>query len=96
MKNVGFIVLVAAMIVVERAYGEIAFTRMVGLLFVVANLAALFVAELPLRLGGEVVHTFTGWSKGILILPFTALGVLVVVYAADVTCWSAKYKHLCA
>ncbi|MFG6459122.1 hypothetical protein [Roseateles sp. BYS96W] len=96
MKSVGVIACVIFLLAADHFGGPIAYMRAFGLLWVLAVVWSLFVKELPIRLGKEELGRVRGTAKAFFVIPALALGLLLIAYAPEVTCWSQKYKHLCA
>ena len=92
---IGFAVMVGVWMAVEHWYGPIGGTRLVGAFFAAGSVYYIFVPELPFYFGQHLAATFTGWGKAFLIVPAFCIGCLVMVYGAEITCFSTKHKHLC-
>jgi hypothetical protein len=81
---------------VEYWYGEFGVTRLFGALFAGGGIYMAFAKEIPLYLGSALVGRVSGWSKAWVVIPVIAIGICMIVWAPEITCFSTRYKHLCA
>jgi hypothetical protein len=96
MKYLGLFVMVAIALTAAHVGGPIAVTRTFGIFWMLGSVWMAFAKEIPVSLGQTEVGRLRGWTKVFGVVPFFVAGSLMAVYAAEVTCWSTKYKHLCA
>ena len=96
MNFVAFLVMAAVVIAVGIISGPIAQTRVFGILWLLGAAWLVFAKEIPVSLGDVEVVRLRGWTKVFVILPALAVGVLLAVYAPEVTCWPQRRRHLCA
>jgi hypothetical protein len=82
-------------IAISYYFGDFAYTRFFGALWVVAGLWLIFVRELPVNFGETTVLRLKGWRKAVVIVPVFCLGYALIMYAPEITCFSSRYKHLC-
>ncbi len=92
----GFACILVIALGTSHFFGAVGITRFVGLFFIAAAVYGSFAPSFSISVGKVEVARLTGWHKLIAILPISALGLAVVIYAQEFTCLSTKYKHLCA
>ena len=95
MKLLAFVLLAAGLFFVNSVWGPIGNTRAFGILFMLAAAGCVFAKEVPVSLGNQEVFRLRGWVKLVVIIPVLAIGVLLTLYAPEVTCLSYRYQHLC-
>lgn len=94
-NSIVFAAIVLTFFALNGALHPFDMTRLFGFLWVGANVYFCFAKELPVHLGNHEVGRLKGWSKAWVIVPMTILGVLIVMYAPEVTCMSRRQRHLC-
>jgi hypothetical protein len=80
----------------DHWFGAIGVTRLFGLLFLSACAYGCFAPTFTVSAGNTEVARLAGWKKAIALVPLSAIGLVLVLYAPAITCVSSKYKHLCA
>lgn len=95
-EYIGLAIVVALVLATDHWFGAIGVTRFFGLFFLCACAYGCFAPRITVSAGSIEIGELTGWSKAFALVPFSALGLLLVIYAPAITCVSTKYKHLCA
>jgi hypothetical protein len=95
-KYAGFAILVCVAIAVDHLYGPIGYTRLFGVLFLLSAIWGIWTPRLEVRLGQHPVGSLSGWMKAFVLLPAAALGLAMLVYAPEITCFGSRYRHLCS
>ena len=96
MKWVTFILLVTIMTAAGIIGGPIAQTRTFSVIWLTGTAWLAFAKEIPFFFGDVEAFRLRGWAKVFLIVPALAIGLLLLIYAPEVTCLPQKRKHLCA
>jgi hypothetical protein len=94
-KYAGLIIIVPLLMWTDSQYGPIGGTRLWGIFTCLFAVCFCFVPEVPISFGNVEVFRFKGWWKAFVIIPTATLGILVVIYAAPITCSATKHRHLC-
>jgi hypothetical protein len=96
MRDYGILAIIAlAFYAVEYWYGPIGGTRFFGAMFLLSAIWCIREPRLTISLGSQPVGSVSGWKKAFVLVPAAAIGLAVLVYAPEITCFSSKYKHLC-
>jgi hypothetical protein len=96
MRGSGVLAIVAlAWYAVEYRYGPIGGTRLAGALFPLSAIWLIRAPSIAISLGRHEVGSVSGWKKAFVLVPAAAIGLAVLVYAPEITCWSSRYSHLC-
>lgn len=96
MKSIASVLGIVIFVVVGHVSGPIVQLRVFGMFWVLGVVWLAFQKEVPFSFGPVEVVRLRGWAKAFVILPFLTAGVVMVLYAQELTCWSHKYQHLCA
>lgn len=95
-KYIGMVIVFALTLATDHWFGAIGVTRLFGLFFLCACLYGCFAPRITISAGNIEIGKLTGWSKVFALVPLSAVGLMLVLYAPAITCVSSKYKHLCA
>jgi hypothetical protein len=82
--------------VVEYMYGPIGGTRLAGTLFLLSAIWMIRAPSIAISLGRHEVGSVSGWQKAFVLVPAAAIGLALLVYAPEITCWPSRYRHLCS
>ncbi|WP_457388624.1 hypothetical protein [Roseateles sp. P5_E1] len=96
MKYVGLILLVALMVAAGIFGGPIAQIRIFSVIWLAGTAWLAFAKEIPFFLGDVQAFRLRGWAKLFIVLPALAIGLLLLIYAPEVSCLSYRRKTLCA
>jgi hypothetical protein len=88
-------IVVLAGYAVEYMYGPIGGTRLVGTFFLLSAIWCIREPSLTISLGQYPVGSVSGWQKAFVLVPAAAIGLAMLVYAPEITCWPSRYAHLC-
>jgi hypothetical protein len=96
MRDYGVLaILVVVWNVVEYMYGPIGGTRFAGTLFLLSAIWLIRAPSIAISLGRHEVGSVSGWKKAFVLVPAAAIGLALLVYAPEITCWPSRYRHLC-
>ena len=76
--------------------GEFGVTRLFRGLLAGVGVYMAFAKEIPFYFGSQLVGRLSGWAKAWGVIPVIASGALMIIYAQEITCFSTRYKYLCA
>jgi len=97
MKGYGGMVIAAlAGYVVEARYGPIGLTRLFGALFLLFAVWGIWAPSIAVSAGRYPVGNLSGWKKAFALVPAAAIGLLMILYAPQITCFGSRYQHLCS
>ena len=92
---IGMAIVVALALAINHWYGPIGVTRLWGALFLCGGVYGCFAPSFSVSFGRTEIAKLTGWRKAFAIVPISALGLSIALYAPAITCATQKYKHLC-
>jgi hypothetical protein len=96
MRDYGVLAILAVVWnVVEYMYGPIGGTRFAGTLFLLSAIWLIRAPSIAISLGRHEVGSVSGWKKAFVLVPAAAIGLALLVYAPEITCWPSRYRHLC-
>jgi hypothetical protein len=96
MRDYGVLAIVAlAWYAVEYRYGPIGGTRLVGSFVLLWAIWGVRAPSVTISLGQYPVGSVSGWKKAFVLVPGALIGLAVLVYAPEITCWPSRYAHLC-
>lgn len=97
MRDYGVMAIVALVLfAVEYNYGPIAGTRAFGTLWLLSAIWMIRTPRIPILFGQHEVGSVSGWKKAFVLVPAAAIGLAMIVYAPEITCFPSKNRHLCS
>jgi hypothetical protein len=45
--------------------------------------------------GNYQVTSLSGWEKALVLIPAAVIGVVLMLYAPEITCMGTRYRRLC-
>ena len=92
----GMVLMVLIGYMVDDRYGPIGVTRLFGAMFLLAAIWMIREPSLTISLGRHPVGSVSGWKKAFVLVPAALIGLALLVYAPEITCWPSRYRHLCS
>jgi hypothetical protein len=95
LRYLGMAALIAAFFVVDMLFGPIGTKRLVGAFFLLFATLGIGAPELEFSFKGFEGWPLRGWKKAFILVPAAAIGIVLLVYAPEITCASYRHRHLC-
>ncbi|MFC5549469.1 hypothetical protein [Massilia aerilata] len=95
LRYLGMAALVAVCFAVDYLFGPIGTKRLVGAFFLLFAAIGIGAPEVGFGFKGFEEWPLRGWKKAFVLVPAAAIGIVLLVYATEITCASHRYRHLC-
>jgi hypothetical protein len=80
---------------VETQFGPIGGTRFFGALFLLFAAWGIWAPSIAVLVGNYQVTSLSGWEKAFVLIPAAVIGVMLMLYAPEITCMGTRHRHLC-
>jgi hypothetical protein len=91
----GMVVTALAWYLVKAEFGPIGGTWFSGALFLLFAAWGIWAPSIAVSMGNYEVTSLTGWEKAFVLIPAAVIGVVLMLYAPEITCMANRYRYLC-